>query len=161
MNRICLVVASLALSLTACRNDAAAEDGHTHAGAAAAAVPTNRIEIPPTVRNNLGITFAPVEVRQVERTIRVPGSFELSPEARREYRTMASGRVELHVAQYEDVEPGHAVYTLDSPEWRELQQRLNETELQLAQAQATSAAMGPLLAAHEAHHVELEEAVAI
>jgi len=139
--------------------DAGAE--HAAAEPGGGTTPTNRVEIPPTVRSNLGITFVPVEVREVARTIRVPGSFELSPEARREYRTMASGRIELHAAQYEEVQPEQALYTLDSPDWRELQQRLNETELELEQARATADAMGPLLEAHQKHHAELEQAVAI
>ncbi|MGA1400090.1 MAG: hypothetical protein ACO38P_06855, partial [Phycisphaerales bacterium] len=42
-----------------------------------AAGPTNRIDIPDAVRRNLGIEFARVEPRQVERTIRLPGRFEL------------------------------------------------------------------------------------
>jgi len=125
------------------------------------APPTNRVDIPPTVRSNLGITFAKVEVREVARTIRVPGSFELSPEARREYRTMASGRIELKVAQFDSVKSGDVLYLLNSPDWRELQQRLNETELQLAQARASAEAMVPLLKAHESHHAELEKAVEI
>lgn len=123
--------------------------------------PTNRVDIPPTVRSNLGITFARVEVREVARTIRVPGSFELSPEARREYRTMASGRIELKVAQFDRVASGDLLYLLNSPDWRELQQRLNETELQLAHARASAGAMIPLLKAHESHHAELEKAVDI
>jgi multidrug efflux pump subunit AcrA (membrane-fusion protein) len=149
------------LPLTGCHDGSAAEAESAHVEAEDGATPTNRVEIPPTVRSNLGIMFAPVEVREVARTIRVPGSFELSPEARREYRTMAGGRIELHVAQYEEVEPEQLLYTLDSPAWRELQQRLTETESNLAQAQATAQAMGPLLGAHEQHHAELEQAVGI
>jgi hypothetical protein len=41
--------------------------------------PTNRIEIPATVRSNIGMTFAKVERRRVADTLRVPGSFELKP----------------------------------------------------------------------------------
>ena len=48
--------------------------------------PSNRIDLPETVRQNLGITFAKVERRRVASTIRVPGRFELLPTARREYR---------------------------------------------------------------------------
>lgn len=162
MNRIRLLPIVLAtVSLTGCRKAPSAEAQTAEVGLARAAAPTNRVEIPPTVRSNLGITFAPVEVRDVARAIRAPGSFELSPEARREYRTMAGGRVELHTSQYEEVQPGQALYTLDSPQWRELQQQLNETELKLQQARATTDAMGPLLAAHQQHHAELEHAVAI
>ncbi len=149
------------LPLSGCGSENAGTSDTPEPGEATAAEPTNRIDIPPTVRRNLGITFAEVEVRHVARTIRVPGSFELSPVARREYRTMADGRVELHVAQYADVQPGQLLYTLDSPDWRELQQRLNETELQLQQARASAAAMGPLLEAHEQHHTELQGAVSV
>ncbi len=158
-----LVLSLLAATLmqASCRNTTEADAEQSHAEPQAAAAPANRVAIPPTVRSNLGITFAPVEVREVARTIRVPGSFELSPQARREYRTMASGRIELHVGQYEQVEPGQMLYTLDSPEWRELQQQLNETELNLEQAGASAEAMGPLLTAHERHHAELEQAAAI
>jgi multidrug resistance efflux pump len=85
----------------------------------------------------------------------------LSPEARREYHTMVDGRVELHVAQYATVQSGDLLYTLDSPDWRELQQQLNETQLKLEQAQASATAMGPLLAAHEKHQTELEQAAEI
>lgn len=152
-----ILFATAALLAAGCRGESESPPDAT----TAAAPPTNRVDIPPIVRSNLGITFATVEVRDVSRTIRVPGSFELSPEARREYRTMAAGRVELHVPQYADVQAEHALYSLDSPDWRELQQRLNETELQLEQAQASAGAMVPLLAAHENHHAELEKAVAI
>jgi multidrug efflux pump subunit AcrA (membrane-fusion protein) len=162
MNRMLLfLLFTAALPLSGCRDEGEADAEPAHVEAQGDAAPTNRVEIPPTVRRNLGITFAPVEVREVARTIRVPGSFELSPEARREYRTMASGQIELHVAQYEQIEPKQLLYTLDSPEWRELQQRLNETELQLEQARASTQAMGPLLEAHKQHHAELEQAVAV
>ncbi|MGE0480343.1 MAG: efflux RND transporter periplasmic adaptor subunit [Phycisphaerae bacterium] len=113
------------------------------------------------MRANLGITFAKVESRNVARTIRVPGRFELSPQARREYRTMLGGRVELHVAQFDRVEPGQLLYTLDSPQWRELQEKLNETESQLLQARARAESIDPLMAAHEQHHIELENGVQI
>ncbi|HNO78119.1 MAG TPA: hypothetical protein PKN33_08660 [Phycisphaerae bacterium] len=144
-----------------CDNEKHSASSAAESAGGAPDAPTNRVAIPPTVRENLGITFARVEVREVARTIRVPGSFELSPEARREYRTMASGRVELKVAQFATVQAGTPLFSLDSPDWRELQQGLNETELNLEQAQASANAMGPLRAAHKQHHAELEQAVAI
>jgi multidrug resistance efflux pump len=144
-----------------CRDERDAESNPAEATDSAPPAPINRVDIPPTVRSNLGITFAKVEVRNVARTIRAPGSFELAPEARREYRTMMGGRIELHVAQFAQVQPGQLLYTIDSPEWRELQQRLNETELELLQSRANADAMEPLLAAHKKLHTELERAVAI
>lgn len=64
-----------------CRRDQPPGRG-TRAHAAEAA-PSNRVDIPESVRRNLGITFAQVESRPVAQTIRVPGQFELLPEARR------------------------------------------------------------------------------
>lgn len=123
--------------------------------------PGNRVEIPAIVRNNLGITFARAEARSVALTIRAPGRFEWEPHARREYRTMLGGRVELHVAQYDRIETGTLLYTLDSPQWRDLQQRLNDAESQWRQATARAESYGPLMAAHDRHHHELEQSVAI
>lgn len=90
------------------------------ADAAPSAGPSNRIEIPVTVRDNLGITFAEVELRQVAQTLRVPGAFELQPRARHEYRMALPGRVELLVDQYERVEPGTPLFRYQSPAWPEL-----------------------------------------
>jgi hypothetical protein len=126
-----------------------------------AAAATNRVDIPGTVRRNLGITFAKAEARHVAQTIRAPGRFEWAPEAWREYRAMISGRVELHVIQYDRVESGSLLFTLDSPQWRELQQRLYGTESELRQASARVESSAPLMAAHERHHYELEQSVAL
>ncbi len=103
---------------------------------APAAAPTNRVEIPATVRRNLGITFAKVEVRQVAGTIRVPGAFELRPLARREYRMALSGRVELLVDQYDPVEPGQVLFRFLSPAWPELLHEIITGEQAIATALA-------------------------
>lgn len=123
--------------------------------------PTNRIDVPEAVRRNLGITFARVESRAVTRTLRVPGRFELPPEARREYRTMLGGRVTLRVSQYQSIRPGDVLFVLDSPAWRELQERLNETESAIRQAEARVAAIDPLMEAHRNHEKNLQTSVAI
>lgn len=102
------------------------------------AVITNRIEIPEAVRQNLGITFAKVEYRAVSRTLRVPGTFESLPSARREYRTPLAGRVEILVDQYQAVTTGTLLYLLDSREWRGLQQEIADAE---AAVRTTSAAL--------------------
>jgi hypothetical protein len=81
---------------------------------------TNRIAIPATVRKNLGLTFAEVEVRNVAETLRVPGAFELRPSARHEYRMALAGRVELFVDQYEEVDAGQPLFRFQSPSWPEL-----------------------------------------
>lgn len=145
----------------------AENDGHDHASEKAGASQTghggqsNAIAVPESVRRNLGITFAKVETRAVARTIRVPGRFELLPKARREYRTMLSGQVELNVSQYDRVEPGTLLYTLDSPAWRELQEKLNEADATIHQATARVQTMKPLMEAHKKHEESLRESVGV
>ena len=120
MNSKAHVLAGAIVLLTACTR--ASEDRSTPDSSAEreTEAPTNRIDIPPTVRRNLGITFAKVEPRHVARTIRVPGAFELRPRARREYRMALPGRVELLVDQYDRVEPGQPLFRFQSPAWPEL-----------------------------------------
>lgn len=178
-----LALVTAAPWLTSCRHDtpppaektASEEHGHDHEaeshaheddapterGAPEVALTPSHIDIPPVVRSNLGLTFAKVERRQVAQTIRVPGQFELLPGARREYRTMLAGRVELLVQQYEQVAIGTALYRLDSPPWRELQEKLSDAEGALRQAQVRVASTGPLMAAHRKHEESLRESVAL
>lgn len=133
------------------------DDGHNHGsepGSAAPAPPasTNRVDIPASVRQNLGITFATVESRNVAQTLRVPGRFELLPTARREYRTPLSGRVEILVSQYQKVEPGTPLYRVDASGWRDLHE-------QIAATRARAESMVPLLAAQADHEKSLAEKV--
>lgn len=122
---------------------------------------TNRIDIPAPVRQNLGITFAKVEARPVERTLRVPGRFELLPTARREYRAMLPGRVELLVEQYERVEAGQPLFTIDSPAWRDLQGQLTDAVADVDRHTTRLASFGPLREAHRNHETLLGETVEI
>jgi hypothetical protein len=96
---------------------AAIEEG----GAAA----TNRIDIPATVRSNLGITFAKVERRQVSDTLRVPGSFELKPLAKHEYRLLLPAQVRFEIDELDEVKPGTLLFRFQSPQWLDLQSRIN------------------------------------
>ncbi|MCA9295892.1 MAG: efflux RND transporter periplasmic adaptor subunit, partial [Phycisphaerales bacterium] len=127
----------------------------------AAAGPTNRIDIPPAVRQNLGITFVTVESRNVEKTLRVPGRFEYLPTARREYRTMLSGRIELLVNQFDAIEQGAPLYRIDSPAWRQLQQQLSEVDAAIQRHTSRLASFGPLHQAHENHQAQLGRTIAI
>ncbi len=108
----------------------------------------DRIELPEVVRSNLGLEFATVELRRVERTRRVPGAFELQPRARVEYRMALAGTVELAVDQYERVEPGQVLFRYRSPTWQEFlhetilaEQDIDtaEAEIGVAEARATEA----------------------
>lgn len=123
--------------------------------------PTNRVDIPASVRQNLGITFVKVETRNVAGVIRVPGRFELLSDARREYRTMLAGQVEPVVAQFQRVEPGDVLYRLRSPRWREMQQQIAEAEAAIRTAQASAETIGPLREAHTVHEESLKETVAL
>lgn len=114
--------------------------------------PTNRIDIPAAVRQNLAITFAKVESRAVAETLRVPGQFELLPTARREYRAPLGGRVELRAAQYAMLSRGDVLYEIDSIEWRDLEERI-------ASGEAKVASMGPIREAHRVHEASLTRKV--
>lgn len=157
----------LALTLIGCeKKDAAhgSDDGHGHgsegagagggAGKEGEAAPTNRVDIPASVRQNLGITFAKVESRNVAQTLRVPGRFELLPTARREYRTPLAGRIELLVTQFQQVEPGTPLYRVDAAAWRDLHE-------QVAAVQARVDSVGPVREARRSHEQSLAERVAL
>lgn len=116
--------------------------------AAAEEQPSNRIAVPAAVRRNLGLSFAPVEVRQVEATLRIPGALELTPRARREYRTPLRGRIELLVDENEEVAAGTPLFRLQSPTWPELlhevlsgdqERRSAESSIRLAAARVEEA----------------------
>lgn len=132
--RICLLL--LPLFLAACQTEPppppAGEGG-------AAAKPTNRIDIPPTVVANLGITFVKVERRHVSRSLRLPGAFESTPEAGRAYVTPLGGRVSLLVKQFQRVEAGQALYRLDSPELLALLHEIADADAETAQREAETA----------------------
>ena len=157
--RIVTIALIAAVPLAGCdkKNDQAANDGRGKEGGGgepAAAPPTNRVDIPESVRNNLGITFAKVETRAVARTLRVPGQFELLPTARREHRTPLGGRVELLVTQYQRVDVGTPLYRVDSAAWHDL-----HGQIEALQAKVES--MGPLRQAHRVHEQSLAGKVRI
>lgn len=137
-------------SLSACSRSGDAPDAATAREAAAA--PTNRVDIPDAVRRNLGMTFAKVELRNVARTLRVPGRFELLPTASREYRAPLGGRIELLVTQYQRVEQGTPLFRIDSPAWRDLAEEIVATEAKVA-------SMSPIREAHRVHERSLADKV--
>ncbi|MGE3108158.1 MAG: efflux RND transporter periplasmic adaptor subunit [Phycisphaerales bacterium] len=154
-----LAVAILTLAATGCdRKPPGPSAGAAPEGQPA---PTNRVDINPAVRQNLGITFAKVERRNVAATLRIPGRFELTPTARREYRVPAHGRIELLVEQYQTVDAGTPLYRLDSSRWRELQRELTDAHAAVILAQAGVDSIGPFVEAHEKHHAEIENAVSL
>ncbi|MEZ5979713.1 MAG: TolC family protein [Planctomycetota bacterium] len=157
-----------ALALAAALLPAGCGDGHgagdDHADAAehteGAPAITNRVAIPPTVRRNLGITFANVESRRVAQTLRVPGRFEYLPTARSEYRAPVPGRVDLLVEQFAEVEPGAALYSVDSPTWREMQSEIADAAAEIRRLEALSATYPDVLDALAEDRRAHERAVA-
>ncbi len=89
--------------------------------------PSDRIQVPQTVRETLGLTFATVAPRHVAETVRLPGRFEFEPGARHEARVPLGGRVELAVKQLQRVSAGDLLFRVDAPGWRDLQREI-ETE---------------------------------
>lgn len=89
---------------------------------------TNRIAIPPAVRTNLGITFAPVEYRVVANVLRVPGRFESTADARHDYHAPFEGQVEVLVQPYAAVAAGTPLYRLHGRDWMQWRARWEEAE---------------------------------
>jgi hypothetical protein len=147
---LCLLAVAMPLALSACTK----EESAPVSAMEPAAAPTNRVDIPPSVRAKLGITFAKVEYRDVARTLRLPGRFELLPSARREYRAPLEGRVVPLVEEYQEVAAGTPLYRLESAAWRELGERISALE-------ALVASMGALRDAHRVHEQSLVEKVAL
>lgn len=112
------------------------------------------VAIPSEVRQNLGITFATVERRQVQNTLRVPGAFELMPSARHEYRAPLAGHVNIGVKQFDAVQKGDLLFSLDSPEWRRIQHEAVEAEGEIKMAEAA-------LKVAESRYHETETSVSI
>lgn len=166
MNSTCTSLTLAAVVLASlhggCRRenpDGAAVGGASSAAVEPAAAPTNRVEIPGSVRANLGITFAKVQRREVVDVMRVPGRFELQPGARRRYAAPLDGRVELLVGQYQRVEPGRPLFLLDSPQWRAMQREIDDTQSAIDVAKARLESLTPLMEAHQVHEQGLREAV--
>ena len=134
------LAASVFITMAGCQDEkdttAASARSAGSAAPASAPAPTNRIDVPEAVRQNLGITFAKVERRRVASTLRVPGRFELLPTARREYRASLAGSVRLLVSQYEKVGKGKPIFRMDSPEWHTLKRELHEAEAGIERATA-------------------------
>jgi cobalt-zinc-cadmium efflux system membrane fusion protein len=152
-------------ALAGCDGERSGGGGHQqadgHDDEFTAATNPNVLAIPSAVRRNLGITFVEVERRRIAQTLRVPGRFEYLPTARREYRTPLPGRVELHVEQFDRVEPGQTLYRLNASAWRELQQQLADTRAQIERSAARLDSFEPMFAAHEEHERSLRQSVTV
>lgn len=137
MNSIIRFIAIVLLPLTLVACSTKPEQQASGTQEEVAQINPNLVDIPATVRSNLGITFAKVERRRVESTLRIPGAFELQPLARHEYRMTLPGHIELAVDQYQRVEPGDLLFRYRSPQWPELQHEIIIAEQDIESAQAS------------------------
>jgi|GEM_PF-193184 len=186
------LLASIALlAFSACSEEApppAADTGEmdSHNDEPMGDGPSNRIDIPEAVRTNLGITFATVERRDVENTLRVPGSFELAAEGMHHYTASFAGFVQLAdgLSEYGVVKQGQLLYTLDAPIYYEIRNTILAEQIELenvaldrplieAEIEYARAAANPLLfegrreairalaEPGEAHRKSLEAAISL
>jgi len=125
------------------------------------ALPSNRVAIPSAVRSNLGITFAKAERRHIKDTLRAPGRFEYLPTAKREYRTMLPGRVDILVEQFQHVEPGTPLYRIDSPTWRTLMKDIAEMESTISELRTSILSHEDLYLAHMMQEKNLRKDIEI
>ena len=156
-----ILLAAAVTALAACSGKPEPEAPPETSNNEQTAAPSNRIDIPAAVRQNLGITFVKVEPRRVESTLRTPGRFEFLPTARREYRTSLAGRVEILIDQFEAVQPGTPLYQIDSPAWRTLQRELTDAELAIQRLTSRRDSFGPLREAHHNHEQQLSRVIEI
>ena len=154
-------IASTLLTLQGCGDNAEQAAQPTDPNTANTSTPSNRVAIPPAVRSNLGITFATVERRQIQDTLRVPGRFEYMPTAKQEYQTMLSGRVEILVDQFDHVEQGTALYRIDSPAWGEIQQTIIDKATNVSRLETKMTTFEPLFIAHDAHEESLNQLISM
>lgn len=138
MKKLALMAALAALVACQPKPDAPASES---SDAAAPAI-TNRIDIPPQVVSNLGITFAKVERRRVAQTLRVAGVFESPPEATRVYMEDFGGRYEPRVSQYQRVAQGDRLYDINSPELIRAGAAIVEAQARAARLASEHAAAG-------------------
>lgn len=132
--RLDAAACALCLLLAACSSDPTEVEQPPDMATEETAPVTNRIDVPPKVIRNLGITFVEVEERRIQGTLRVPGRFESPPEAHRRYDAPVKGRLNLHVGQYETVETGELLASIDSPEWARMRAQIADAQAAVQEA---------------------------
>ncbi len=131
-----LLVACCLILLAGCPNQPAAAPPSSDS-MEPAPPPTNRIDVPLAVRQNLGISFVKAERRAVSSILRYPGRFELRPDAMRQFSARVSGEVTMQVAINQRVEVGQLLAIQESPEAAALVESLAQADAGLASLEAS------------------------
>ena len=100
----------------------------TTASDSGTATPTNRLRVTSSVRANLGVRFADAELRDVRRTLRLPGRFEPTATARKAHAALVAGTATVHVELHQHVKRGQLLATIASPDLRARQHQLHRAE---------------------------------
>ncbi len=97
---------------------------------------TNRLQVPPEVVGNLGITYETATRGRLGVWRQVPGQLEVPEQARWRPRAPARCRVVSTVSRWQEVAAGEVLATLTSPELLHAQNRIEIAHQQLARAHA-------------------------
>lgn len=140
-----------ALLLVSCGPIEPAENGSARAEAAPI---TNRLDVPPEVVNNLGITFAAAIRGRLGVWEEVPGELRVPEHRRWTVRSPVRARVISVLPRWQVVEAGAIVAVLRSPEIQQTQRAISLAERTQERAHTEVAAAGARLAESEAHILE-------
>ncbi|MBA3683880.1 MAG: efflux RND transporter periplasmic adaptor subunit [Planctomycetes bacterium] len=153
-----VIAIGVAIGLFACGSSDAGKPhddhrGHDHAAGGTddhaepvAAGPSQRIAIPVSVRENLGITFTKAQSRVVEGVLRVPGRFEADAGARQEYPMPLTGAITVLVRPYDPVAVGAPLYRVAGQAWAQLRAQWHEAHSAAEQGDESAKRRRDLLA---------------
>lgn len=122
-----------------------------------APVVTNKIEVPPEVINNLGITFETATRGRLGIWRELPGQLEVPESKRWILRAPAHARLQSVVSRWQIVAEGDELARLDSPQLRKLQSELEAAQQNLARASREVGAAQARLGESEVHLQEVRE----
>lgn len=121
-----------------------------------AAVPTNRLDVPPDVVNNLGITFEAATRGHLGVWREISGELEVPESHRWTLRSPVDARVLTVVPRWQRVTEGDVLATLSSPDLQRAQSAIAIAQRTLERARAELVAARARLSESELHVKEAE-----
>jgi hypothetical protein len=113
--------------------------------------PTNRLQVPPEVVNNLGITFESATRGKLGVWRSIPGRLEVPEGKRFTLRSPAAARVLTTAARWQRVQAGDVLATLSSPDVPQIQRALALATANGTRAEQELAAAGARLGESKGH----------